>query len=202
MANSLNIDPSKFGFDDKYMFLHDPLMYLDFHGGEGLVSLGYLESEKTWRQTLEYAVFETGIPKTEVRRDVIKQGFELEGIVKQFQPEVLALVMQRRYDETDAVWRRVIAGSEIPAAIFPSCMLVTQTVDGNELRLYIRRLQITAEDLEVTLGGATYSSVPFKGTAQKDPTPLETNADWAYNPSYADQDNIAFWAWPKESASS
>jgi hypothetical protein len=202
MANSLNIDTSKFGFDDNYMFLHDPAMYIDLHDGAGLLSLGYLEAEKTWRQTVEYAMFKTNIPKTEIRRDIISQEFTIEGTLKQLQPETMALIMQRRYDDTDASWNRVIIGSEVPAAVFPSCVLIGKTVDGNELRLYIRRLQITAEDLEILLGGDDYAGLPFKGTAQKDTAPLTTNADWPYNPSYADQDNIAFWAWPRAGASS
>ena len=202
MANSLNIDPTKFGADDNYMFLHDPALYIDFHDGTGQVSLGYLEAEKTWRQTVEYAVFKTGIPKSEIRRDIINQEFQIEGTLKQLQPETMALIMQRRYDDTDTTWRRVIIGSEVPPALFPSCVLIGKTVDGNELRLYVRRLQITGEDLEILLGGDNYASVPFKGYAQKDPTPLVSNPLWSYNPTYANQDNIAFWAWPKEAASS
>lgn len=202
MANSLNIDTTKFGNNDNYFFLHDPAMYLDFHDGVGEVGLGYLEAEKTWRQTQEYAQFKTGIPKSEIRRDIIDQEFVLEGMLKQLQPETLALVMQRRYDDSDSTWNRVIIGSETPAAVFPSCILVGKTVDAKELRLYIRRLQITAEDLEIVLGGDEYSSVPFKGTAQRDSAPLTTNPLWAYNATYGDQDNIAFWAWPKPSSSS
>ena len=202
MANSLNIDPTKFGADDNYMFLHDPALYIDFHDGTGQVSLGYLEAEKTWRQTVEYAVFKTGIPKSEIRRDIINQEFQIEGTLKQLQPETMALIMQRRYDDTDTTWRRVIIGSEVPPALFPSCVLIGKTVDGNELRLYVRRLQITGEDLEILLGGDNYASVPFKGYAQKDPTPLVSNPLWPYNPTYANQDNIAFWAWPKEAVSS
>lgn len=56
MANSLNIDTTKFAFNDEYMFLHDPALYLDFHDGTGTHPLGYLEAEKTWRQTMEYAI--------------------------------------------------------------------------------------------------------------------------------------------------
>lgn len=201
MANSLNISTGNFGNDSNYFFLHDPALYLDFHDGEGEVGLGYLEAEKTWRQTQEYATFKTGIPKSEIRRDIINQEFVIEGNLKQLQPETLALIMQRRYDDSDATWRRVIIGAEVPAAVFPSCILVGKTVDGNEVRLYIRRLQITAEDLEIILGGDEYASVPFKGTAQKDETPLVTNPTWPHNATYADQDNIAFWAWPIVSSS-
>lgn len=201
MPNNLNIDTTNFGNDDNFMFVYDPAVYLDFHDGEDLLGLGYLEAEKVWRQTVEYAVFKTGIPKTEVRRDIIDQEFVIEATLKQFQKETLALVSQRRVDESDATWDRVIMGQVAPSPIFPSCVLIGQTVDGRELRLYIRRLQITAEDLEITLGGDAHADVPFKGTAQIDSAPLTTNPTWPYNASYATQDNIAFWAWPAASSS-
>jgi len=202
MANSLNIDTTKFGNDDNYMFLSDPALFVDFHDGNGLVGLGYLEAEKTWKQTAEYAIFKTGIPKTEVRRDLINQEFSIEAMLKQIQPETIALVSQRRYDDTDVDWKRVIIGTDVPAAVFPSCVLIGKTVDDKELRLYIRRLQITSEDMEMVLGGDEHAGVAFKGTAQKDPDPIVTNADWPFNVNYADQDNIAFWAWPKAGGSS
>ncbi len=200
MANSLNIDTTKFGYNDEYMFLHDPALYLDFHDGTGTHPLGYLDAQKTWRQTMEYAIFKTGIPETEVRRDLISQEFTLEGTLKQLQPETLALVMQRRYDDSDDQWQRVIIGTEVPAAIFPSAILIGKNVSGNELRLYIRRLQIVSEDIEILLGGNEYAGVKFKGIAQKDIAPKTTNPTWPYNPAYADQDNIAFWAFAKETA--
>jgi len=202
MANSLNIDTTKFGYNDDYMFLHDPALYLDFHDGTGVHALGYLEGEKTWKQTMEYAVFKTGIPESEVRRDLISQEFSIEGKLKQLQPETLALIMQRRYDDSDANWRRVIIGTEVPAAIFPSAILIGKNVSGSELRLYIRRLQIVAEDIEILLGGKEYASIAFKGLAQRDPEPRTTNPTWPYNQAYANQDNIAFWAWPKTSGTS
>lgn len=200
-TNNLNIETGQFGNDDDYMFLYDPALYLNFHDGEGLLGLGYLEVEKTWRQTQEYAVFKTGIPKTEIRRDILEQTFELEAQLKQLQPETIALVSQRRYDNTDMTWNRVIIGDKVPSPIFPSCVLIGQNVSGSELRLYIRRFQLTAEDLEIVLGGDDYASVPFKGSAQKDDTPLTTNPDWPYNAAYANQDNIAFFAWPQTVAS-
>ncbi len=197
MANSLNITTTKFGNDDDYMFLHDPAMYLDFHDGTGMHALGYMDSQKSWKQTMEYAVFKTGIPTTEIRRDLISQEFSLEGNLKQLQPETLALIMQRRYDNSDGDWERVMIGTDVPAAIFPSCVLIGKNVNGKELRLYIRRLQIVAEDIEILLGGNEYASIAFKGLAQRDLEPLVTNPDWPHNPLYANQDNIAFWAWAK-----
>jgi len=202
MANNLNIDVANFGNNKDYMFLYDPALFVDFHDGNGLLGLGYMEAEKTIRMIAEYAVFKTGIPHSEIRRDILDQEISIEGILKQVQPETIALVSQRRFDDTDGTWRRVISGSEVPSPVFPSCVLVGQTVDGNELRFYVRRLQITSEDLEIILGGDDYSGIPFKGTAQKDETPLTTNPTWPYNAAYANQDNIAFWAWPKTGTSS
>ena len=197
MSNTLNIETANFGNNAHYMFLYDPAVYLNFNDGQGDVGLGYLEVEKKWKQTVEYAIFKTGIPKTEVRRDMIDQEFTIEATLKQLQPETIALLSQRTYNSTDATWNRVIMGTDVPTPVTPACILVGQNVNGQELRLYIRKLQITAEDLEIVLGGDDYASVPFKGTAQKDSNPLTTNPTWPYDPSYANEDNIAFWAWPK-----
>ena len=196
MANNLNITTTNFGNNTNYMFLHDPALYLDFHDSAGLVGLGYLEAEKIWRQKVTYATFKTGIPKTEIARDIIDQEFTIEAKLKQLQPETIALLSQRRFDDSDASWDRVIIGHEAPAAVYPSCILIGKTRNARELRLYIRRLQITAEDFELILGGDNYATVAFKGTAQKDETPLTTNPDWPYNASYAEQDSVAFFAWP------
>lgn len=197
MANDLNINTLNFGNDVNYMFLHDPALYVNFHDGNGLLGLGYLEAEKVWKQKVAYAVFKTGIPKTEVARDIIDQEFTLEAKLKQLQAETLALVSQRMFDDTDSNWNRVIVGAEAPPAVYPSCILIGKNKSGRELRLWIRRLQITAEDLEIIMGGDNYATVAFKGNAQKDNAPLTTNPDWPYNPVYANQDNIAFFSWPK-----
>ena len=202
MANTLNISTENFGNEDDYFFLWDPALFLDFHDGNGLLGLGYMEAEKTLRMIVEYAKFQTGIPKTEIRRDVLTQEISLEGILKQVQPETVALISQRRFDDTDPVWNRVIAGTEMPVPLYPSCVLVGQTVNGQEVRFYIRRFQITSEELEIVLGGDDYASLPFRGTAQKDEVPLTTNPLWPYNAAYANQDNIAFWTWPKAGTSS
>lgn len=198
MANDLNIVTTNFGNNVNYMFLHDPALYLDFHDGNGLLGIGYLAAEKIWRQTVTYAVFKTGIPKTEIARDIIDQEFTLEATLKQLQPETIALVSQRRFDDSDSNWNRVIIGHEAPPAVYPSAILIGKNKNGREMRLWIRRLQITAEDLEITFGGDDYASVPFKGMAQKDEDPLTTNADWPYTATYGEQDSIAFFSWPKE----
>lgn len=197
MANDLNITTTNFGNNVNYMFLHDPALYLDFHDGNGLLGLGYLEAEKIWRQKVTYAVFKTGIPKTEIARDIIDQEFTLEATLKQLQPETIALVSQRRFDDSHDDWNRVIIGHEAPPAVYPSAVLIGKNKSGREMRLWIRRLQITAEDLEITFGGDDYASVPFKGMAQKDEDPQTTNPMWPYNATYGDQDSIAFFSWPK-----
>lgn len=199
--SNLNMDISNFGKDDKWMVLDDFALYLDFHEGSGQVSMGYLEAEKTWKQAVEYAKFMTGIPKTEVRRDMLTQEFTIEGFLKQFQKETMALAMQRTVDTSDATYDRVIIGAKAPAPIFPSAVLIGRNVDKDEIRLWIRKLQITAEDLEIVLGGDEYSSIPFKGTAQIDTAPLTTNATWPFTSGSETEDNIAFWSWTKGASS-
>ena len=201
MANSLNIVTGNFGNDADKFFLYSPALYIDLHDDSDAVGLGYLQSEISFKQKIEYASFKTGIPKTEVRRDIIDQEFTIEGTLMQIQPETIALVLQRMYDDSDSTYNRVIIGSVAPTPIYPSVILVGQAVSGIELRLYIRRLQITAEDLEIKLGGDDYSSIPFKGTAQVDSDPQTTNPTWPYSETYSTQDNIAFWAWPKSFSS-
>lgn len=201
MSNSLNITTGNFGNDADKFFLYSPALYIDLHDGNGLLGLGYLESELSFKAKQTYASFKTGIPKTEVRRDLIDQEFTLEGTVMQIQPETMALILQRRFDSSDSTYDRVIIGSDMPVMLYPSVVLIGQMASGDELRLYIRRLQIATEDLDIKLGGDDYSRIPFKGTAQVDDDPLGTNPDWPYNPTYGTQDNIAFWAWPKSFSS-
>ncbi len=201
MANNLNITTGNLGNDSEKFFLYSPAVYVDLHDGSGSLGLGYLESEISFKGKQTYATFKTGIPKTEVRRDMIEQEFTLEGTVMQVQPETLALIMQRRYDDEDEVYDRVIIGSQLPAMVYPSVILIGQAVSGDEVRLYIRRLMMTVEDLDIKLGGDDYSRIPFKGTAVVDDDPLTTNPTWPYNSTYGTQDNIAFWAFPKSFSS-
>ena len=198
-TTNINIDPTNFGRSTDKFFLSSPDMYLDFHDGSGLVRVGYLEAEKTFRAILEWAVFETDIPLTEVARDVVKQTFELEGSLKQFQRETLAWAMNRRNDESDATYDRVIMGTTLPPLETPSCVLIGATKDAEEMRLYIRKLQIATETIEIMMGASEYSSIPFKASALQDSAPLTTNPTWAYNPLYPTQDNVAFFAFPKAS---
>lgn len=201
MSNSLNITTGNFGNDADKFFLYSPALYINLHDGSGDLGLGYLESEFSFKAKQTFAMFKTGIPKTEVRRDMIEQEFTLEGVVMQVQPETLALIMQRRYDSDDATYDRVMIGSILPTMLYPSVILVGQNVSGDEVRLYIRKLMMAVEDLDVKLGGDDYSRIPFKGTAVVDDAPLTTNPTWPYNATYGTQDNIAFWAFAKSLSS-
>lgn len=180
MSNNLNITTSNFGENQDYMYLYDPILYLDFRDGVGPKALGFMEKEKVFKATTQYAIAKAGIPAYEIRRDMIDQEFSLEGQVKQVQPEVLALLMQRRYDDGDSEWNRVIIGSEIPSPVFPSAILVGQNVNGSEMRIYIRRMQINSENLEVSLGGEDYSQLQFAGRALKDTDPIVNNPTWPH----------------------
>jgi hypothetical protein len=200
MSNTLNIDSTLFGNDSNKFFLYSPAMYINLHDGNGTNGLGYLESELSFKAKITPVNFKTGIPKTEIRRDIIDQEFTLEGVLKQLQLETIGLLLQRRYDTSDGTYARIMMGTEIPTPVYPSVILIGQTVDGVELRLYIRKLLVMPEDLDIKMGGDTYSSLPFKGTVQKDDAPTTTNPTWPYNASYANQDNMAFWAVPKTSS--
>lgn len=200
MSNTLGIDVTNFGNNDTYMFLYDPALYLDIENDGTLRGLGYMEAEKVFEITQEFVIFETGIPRTEVRRDLIRQEFVLSGMLKQVQKETIALLMQRSVDTTDSTWDRVIMGTELPVEVTPAAVLIGENRDGNEVRLYIRKLRIATETLTINFGAEEYLSLDFRGIALKDDTPLTTNPTWPYNPSKANEDNIAFWAFPKFSS--
>jgi hypothetical protein len=113
----------------------------------------------------------------------------------QWQPEVMALISQRRFDDSDLIYRRVIFGSRVPSVVTPSCVLVGETVSGKTLQIYIRKLRIATEEIDFAMGGDEHSGMAFKGVAMVDDTPLVTNPSWPYNASYATQDNVMFFAW-------
>ena len=163
-------------------FLHDPAVYVKLLGDstdKNFHCLGYMEMEKTWSQKLEYAVFKTGIPSQTIRKDVVSQEFTLEGNLKQIQPETVALLAQRKIVEGTG-FKRVVMGTKVPPILNLAVALVTQTVDGKEVRLCIRNAQVTAEDLSIALGATEYASLPFKIEALRDEDPLGNNPDWEY----------------------
>ena len=191
MSNGLNITTTNFGNDSEKFFLYSPALYVDRHGTD------------CWAWGI-YRRVELKACRCMFKRDSqteVKLNRRSVSVLMQIQPETMALVTQRRFDDSDEEFDRVIMGSVAPSPIYPSVVLIGQMVSGEELRLYIRRLQITQEDLEIKLGGDDYSNLPFSGTAQVDDAPLTTNPDWPYNSTYGTQDNIAFWAWPKSFSS-
>ncbi len=180
--NDLNITAANFGKNDNKQFLHDPAAYVKILGDATDINfhcLGYMEMEKTWSQKLEYAVSKTGIPSQTIRKDVVSQEFTLEGNLKQIQPETVALLAQRKVVEGTG-FKRVVMGTKVPPIIHLAVALVTQTVDGKEVRLCIRNAQVTAEDLSIALGATEYASLPFKIEALRDEDPLGNNPDWEY----------------------
>ncbi len=183
MPNDYNVTMTNLAKDDNKFFLFDPAVYVKLQGEEdtSLEPLGYMEVQKAFKGKVSYAKFSEGIPKTEIRRDPIEQEFSFEGKLKQIQKETLALIMRRRVDTTTGDdWDRVIIGTNLPPQLFLCLVLIGQTVDGEEVRLYIRRFQIAAEDLEVALGADDYASIPFSGIATKDEHPLVNNPDWDF----------------------
>ena len=180
--SGLNITPSNLGKNKGKFFLHDPAVYVKIHGltDTSFYPFGYLEMEKQFAQKLEYAIFKTGIPGQLVRKDLIDQEFTLEGKLKQLQAETVALLSQRYLDSSITGKKRVIMGSDIPAPVFVAVDLVTQTVDGREVRIKIRNGQITAEEFALALGSKEHASIPFKVEALIDEDPMGSNPEWDY----------------------
>jgi len=203
MSNNLNINTANIGYaaSGNNMMLKQAVLYLDFHDGNGLLPVGYTDSEVTTKMSQQFAEFKTDIPKTLVRRDIIDQDLTVEIRLKQFQKELVALALQRRVDESDTNYDRVIIGTSVPAPVFPSAVLKGRDVSDRSVDLYIRKFQVSTEDWEVVLGGDDYAGYMLSGRAVKDDAPLTTNPTWPYNPALASQDNIAFWAFPKDTSS-
>jgi hypothetical protein len=195
--NNLNIEINNFGNDNDYYFLDDPFMYLKFSPTGDLKLLGRMQAEKSLKVVQEFAMHKTGIPKTEQVRTLIDQEITLEGTVMQWQPEIVALISQRRFDDSDLTYRRVIFGASVPSIVTPSCVLAGETVSGKTLSIYIRKLRIATEEIDFLMGGDEHSGMAFKGVALVDEAPLTTNPTWPYNSNYATQDNIMFFAWLK-----
>ncbi len=183
MANDLGITPANFGEDSDKLFLHDPVVYikiLEDTTDTNWHALGILKVEKTWAQKLEYATLQTGIPRQTIRKDVVSQEFSLEGAIRQFQPDTVALLSQRKIiDETSST--RVAMGSGAPPPLFCAVELLTKTVDGKVVKLRIRRAQITAEDFQIEMGGSEHAEIPFKLEALKDSDPSDNNSEWDYD---------------------
>ena len=179
---TLNITPAAFGKNRSKFLLHDPAIYLMLHGAtdKNFYPIGYLEMEKEWMQKLEYAIFKNGIPGQLVRKDVVDQEFTLEGKLKQIQAETIALLSQRYLDSSGAGKKRVVMGSEVPPPVFVAADLVTQTVDGREVRIRIRYGQITAEEFTMALGAKEHAAIPFKIEALVDEDPVGHNPSWDY----------------------
>lgn len=194
-VSDLNIDESQLRNNKDLMFLDDPAMYIKIHGSKKWHLFGYMEREKTWSPQVTYASFSTGIPATEVRRDVITQSFEFTGMMKQIQPETLAIIQNRLVITEANGQKRIAYGSEVSPFIYLSVDLIGKNVNGQAVRLRIRRLQMSAEEVEMTFGGDEHTGVEFTGIAQIDETPATTNPEWEYvgdSSVDAKKDNIAF----------
>jgi hypothetical protein len=74
-GNNYNIDFTNFGLDDNTAFLYDPVLYIKEFGtlDATLEAIGYMELEKSFKGKIEYAKFENGLPRTEIRRDILNQ---------------------------------------------------------------------------------------------------------------------------------
>ncbi len=180
--NNYNMTPANFKEEVEKLFLHDPALYIKFLGisDPNWYPFGFLEMEKTLIVKLEHAAFKTGIPARLVHKAVIDQEIAYEGKLKQWSPETLALLSQRYIDSRTTGKRRVVYGQEVPPPVFFSLDMVTQTVDGKEFRIRIRKGQMTSEDFQAMLGGKEHAVLPFRVEALVDTDPIGNNPDWDY----------------------
>jgi hypothetical protein len=194
MANHLNIDFTELGNNSGKFWIHDPLIQVrEFGTSTGMYSLGYLEKEKAISLSREYATFATGVPENEIRSDLIKESMSINTKLKQFQPDVLALVLQQTLDNSDPTKIRLVGGSKVPAPVFISVKMVGMTADGEQLNLYFRKVQLKPTDFELSWSGGEYASIPFTGQVLVDDDPETGNPDWAYSETLGLEDNKYFW---------
>jgi hypothetical protein len=182
MANSLGITASNFGNAAGKRFLGDVSVEIALHdsttGMSGtFYNIGYCDPEKTFSSKRDYVELNTGVPESLVAKDCIKITNSIKTKIKQFQVETFALCMGC---EIDTVGNdRVVLGTELPTALECSIILSGETKDGKDLKLYIRRAQITPETVEIALGSVKeYGTLNFEAAILADEHPLRTNWDW------------------------
>jgi hypothetical protein len=182
MSNSLNITASNFNFDSSKRFLGDVTVSIaiiddqtkaagDFH------SIGYCDPEKTFSSKRDYAEFVAGMPETVIAKDVTKITNTFKAKLKQFQAETFALVCGA-YLDTTGTDKRVVFGTEIPAPLNCSMILSGKTKDGKAMELYIRKLQIAPETIDLAIGSKEYGTLNFEAAIVPDENPLVTNWSW------------------------
>lgn len=182
MANSLGITASNFGNAAGKRFLGDVSVEIALHdsttGQSGtFYNIGYCDPEKTFSSKRDYVELNTGVPETLVAKDCIKITNSIKTKIKQFQVETFALCMGCEVDTAGD--DRVILGTELPDALECSIILSGETKDGKDLKLYIRRAQITPETVEIALGSVKeYGTLNFEAAILADAYPLETNWGW------------------------
>jgi hypothetical protein len=183
MANSLGITASSFGNAAGKRFLGDVAVEIALHdattGQSGtFYNIGYCDPEKTFSSKRDYIELNTGVPESLVAKDCIKITNSIKTKIKQFQTETFALCMGAEVDSagTNA---RVVLGTDLPTALECSIILSGETKDGKDLKLYIRRAQITPETVEIALGSVKeYGTLNFEAAILADEHPLETNWGW------------------------
>jgi len=202
MANEYGIVQANLGQDDNFCFLNDPTISIKEWGttDSTFEVLSYCALGKSWKQKIDYAILETGIPKTEVRRDAVKQEITLEASLYQIQKEVLALVMQRKIKSTTdsydgKTFHGLMIGEELPAVTYISIQIVGKTVDGNNFIIFIRKARLTSEDFEFAMGGDKDTEIKCKIILMPDGDPATNNIEWEYDTGNPTFDNIAYFAW-------
>jgi len=195
MSNTYGITWSAFGLDDNKAFVDDPELWIKEWGtlDATLKQFGYVNYQKSFKSKSDYAILEAGIPKTEIRRDAVKQENTLEGSIYQLQPEVMAILAQRLYDDTpfeypatSGKWyTRLMFGSELPAIQYYSAILKGKTVDKKAVYLMLRKCMFAAEDYELQLGSDKHAEIKFKIFCMIDSLPYFHNSEWPLVSKYS-----------------
>jgi hypothetical protein len=193
MANHLNIDfTNGFGNDKDYYFIDDPIVYVREAGATtDPVAIGYTKIGKNFSVKTERAKVYCGIPQSLVRNDPIKQDVEFSCDLYQFSPENFALALNRTIDTSTGSVTRVVIGSNIPNALDFNVAVIGRDVEGKYVGIYIRRLNVSADDVTLALGATEHGAIALKGACMIDENPAVNSYQWEYDAT-VDNDDIAF----------
>ncbi len=168
---------------DKTAFL---LSSLDVYvGGTASANLvAYTDPGMTIRQLRDVATAEgsQGGTKVPIRRDVIRNGAEIEGAFKQFDIDTMQMVMGGTI-VTGAGYSRLYFGSSSGLPSETLWAFKGERVDGKVMWLIVPKGQVLSP-IEMSLGGDEHASIPFT---------LGANIDETMTAAGDNEKNLYYW---------
>jgi hypothetical protein len=139
--------------------------------------LGYMDGEKTISVSQEFAKFVEGIPQTKVRSDLIGQTIQIQGMLKQWDADVLGLALNNETELSSGSYSYAFGGTEPGTQTVSGYYLKSKRVDGKEIYFVIRKGRIMTEDVSIVNGNQDYTSLPITIEAELDPDVTDKQRD-------------------------